>query len=210
MRIPPSRPRAQAVTAASSATTSARTSSLRVTPLLAARSASGHNPPSRCRSRSWPSTRASSKTRTPRSSGTASAPAAPARMDAERQDGLRRHGRERPAARGYGMVRGSYPARRPGVRVRDQLLGSRHAQGLTPTGMDRERDVDEDPGRHGTVLGAARARRRSPMESLSPCPNCGSRALYRSEEVEATSTHGPNILPWLGRFLYRARMSLVL
>jgi len=48
------------------------------------------------------------------------------------------------------------------------------------------------------------------MESLSPCPNCGSRALYRSEEVEATSTHGPNILPWLGRFLYRARMSLVL
>jgi len=48
------------------------------------------------------------------------------------------------------------------------------------------------------------------MESLSPCPNCGSRALYRSEEVEATSTHGPNILPWLGRFLHRARMSLVL
>ena len=48
------------------------------------------------------------------------------------------------------------------------------------------------------------------MENLSPCPNCGSRALYRSEDVEATSAHGPNILPWLGRFLHRARMSLVL
>ncbi len=48
------------------------------------------------------------------------------------------------------------------------------------------------------------------MENLSPCPNCGSRTLYRSEEVEATSTHGPNILPWLGRLFHRARMSLVL
>jgi hypothetical protein len=34
--------------------------------------------------------------------------------------------------------------------------------------------------------------------------------LYRSEEVEATSTHGPNILPGLGRLFHRARMSLVL
>jgi hypothetical protein len=48
------------------------------------------------------------------------------------------------------------------------------------------------------------------MEKLSPCPNCDSRALYQSQDVEATSTHGPNILPWLGRFLHRARMSLVL
>jgi predicted RNA-binding Zn-ribbon protein involved in translation (DUF1610 family) len=48
------------------------------------------------------------------------------------------------------------------------------------------------------------------MENLSPCPNCGNRALYRSQNVEATSTHGPNNLPGLGRFLHRARMSLVL
>jgi predicted nucleic-acid-binding Zn-ribbon protein len=48
------------------------------------------------------------------------------------------------------------------------------------------------------------------MENLSPCPNCGSRSIYRSEEVEATSTHGPNILPWLGRLFHRARMSLLL
>ena len=48
------------------------------------------------------------------------------------------------------------------------------------------------------------------MENLSPCPNCGSRALYRSESVEASSTHGPNILPWLGRLFHRARMSLIL
>ena len=34
--------------------------------------------------------------------------------------------------------------------------------------------------------------------------------MYRSEEVEATSTHGPNILPWLGRLFHRARMNLLL
>jgi predicted nucleic-acid-binding Zn-ribbon protein len=48
------------------------------------------------------------------------------------------------------------------------------------------------------------------MDNTSPCPNCGGRELFRSEEVEATSVHGPNVLPWLGRLFHRARMSLVL
>jgi hypothetical protein len=47
------------------------------------------------------------------------------------------------------------------------------------------------------------------MENLSPCPNCGSRALFKSREVAAASQHGPNLLPGLGSFLRWGRMNIV-
>lgn len=48
------------------------------------------------------------------------------------------------------------------------------------------------------------------MEKLSPCPNCGSRALYRSNEVSAGGGHAPNYLPGLGSFWAAERFHLVI
>jgi predicted nucleic-acid-binding Zn-ribbon protein len=48
------------------------------------------------------------------------------------------------------------------------------------------------------------------MEKLSPCPNCGSRALYRSKEVSAGGGYAPNYLPDLGSFWAAERFHLVL
>jgi predicted nucleic-acid-binding Zn-ribbon protein len=48
------------------------------------------------------------------------------------------------------------------------------------------------------------------MNNLSPCPNCGSRALYESDEVSAGGGHAPNYLPGLGSFWLAERFKLVL
>ena len=48
------------------------------------------------------------------------------------------------------------------------------------------------------------------MENLSPCPNCGSRSIYKSEEVSAGGGHAPNYLPGLGSFWLSGRFNLVL
>lgn len=47
------------------------------------------------------------------------------------------------------------------------------------------------------------------MEHLSPCPNCGSRTLYKSEEVSAGGGHAPNYLPGLGSIWLAERFYLV-
>lgn len=47
------------------------------------------------------------------------------------------------------------------------------------------------------------------MDPAAPCPNCGSRALYRSREISSGGGHAPNYLPGLGRFLVSARFVLV-
>jgi predicted nucleic-acid-binding Zn-ribbon protein len=48
------------------------------------------------------------------------------------------------------------------------------------------------------------------MDKLSPCPNCGGRALYRSDEVSAGGGHAPNYLPDLGTFWASGRFTLVI
>jgi predicted nucleic-acid-binding Zn-ribbon protein len=47
------------------------------------------------------------------------------------------------------------------------------------------------------------------MDKTSPCPNCDSRELYRSEEVSAGGGHAPNYLPGLGGFWLAERFNLV-
>jgi predicted nucleic-acid-binding Zn-ribbon protein len=47
------------------------------------------------------------------------------------------------------------------------------------------------------------------MKNLSPCPNCGSRELYRSKEVSAGGRHAPDYLPGLGSFLLAEKFHLV-
>jgi len=48
------------------------------------------------------------------------------------------------------------------------------------------------------------------MENLSPCPNCGSRALYKSGNVSAGGGHAPNYLPGLGSFWNSEQFYLVI
>ena len=47
------------------------------------------------------------------------------------------------------------------------------------------------------------------MLDLRPCPNCQGTTLYEGPETSAGGGHAPNYLPGLGRFLSRARFSLV-
>ena len=47
------------------------------------------------------------------------------------------------------------------------------------------------------------------MEKIVPCPNCESRALYKSEEVSAGGGHAPNYLPGLGSFWATEKFHLV-
>lgn len=47
------------------------------------------------------------------------------------------------------------------------------------------------------------------MDQTTPCPHCGGTTLYRSQEVGAGGSHGPDFLPGLGRFLFPARLVLV-
>jgi len=48
------------------------------------------------------------------------------------------------------------------------------------------------------------------MENLSPCPNCGGRSLYKSEEVSAGGGHAPNYLPGLGSIWLAGKFNLIL
>ncbi len=47
------------------------------------------------------------------------------------------------------------------------------------------------------------------MDHLVPCPGCGGRTLYRSEDVGAGGSHGPDLLPGLGRFVSSAKFVVV-
>ena len=47
------------------------------------------------------------------------------------------------------------------------------------------------------------------MDNVSPCPDCGSRTLYRGPATSSGGGHAPNYLPGLGRFLVSARFVLV-
>jgi predicted nucleic-acid-binding Zn-ribbon protein len=47
------------------------------------------------------------------------------------------------------------------------------------------------------------------MDKIAPCPNCGSKALYKSEEVLAGGGYAPNYLPGLGSFWIAERFNLV-
>lgn len=47
------------------------------------------------------------------------------------------------------------------------------------------------------------------MENLSPCPNCGSRRLYKSPEVNSGGGSSPNYLPGLGSFWASGQFNLI-
>ena len=47
------------------------------------------------------------------------------------------------------------------------------------------------------------------MENVSPCPNCGGRALYRSGRISSGGNHAPDYLPGLGTFLRSGGFELV-
>jgi len=47
------------------------------------------------------------------------------------------------------------------------------------------------------------------MDHLVPCPGCGNRTLYQSENVGAGSSHGPDLLPGLGKFVSSAKFVVV-
>ena len=47
------------------------------------------------------------------------------------------------------------------------------------------------------------------MDQVAPCPECGSKTLYRGPETSAGGGHAPNYLPGLGKFLSTARFVLV-
>jgi DNA-directed RNA polymerase subunit RPC12/RpoP len=49
------------------------------------------------------------------------------------------------------------------------------------------------------------------MENTSPCPNCGSRALYKSFAVSAAVRgYSPDLLPGLGSFFVPGKYNLVM
>jgi len=47
------------------------------------------------------------------------------------------------------------------------------------------------------------------MEKVARCPNCESRALYKSEEVSAGGGNAPNYLPGLASFWAAEKFCLV-
>jgi predicted nucleic-acid-binding Zn-ribbon protein len=47
------------------------------------------------------------------------------------------------------------------------------------------------------------------MDNVTPCPECGSRTLYERTGVGAGGSHGPDLLPGLGRFLSSAKFEIV-
>ena len=47
------------------------------------------------------------------------------------------------------------------------------------------------------------------MENVAPCPNCGSRTLYRGPATSSGGGHAPNYLSGLGHFVFSARFVLV-
>ncbi len=47
------------------------------------------------------------------------------------------------------------------------------------------------------------------MDTVSPCPNCGSRTLYEGPSVSSGGGHAPVYLPGLGSFWRAARFVIV-
>lgn len=47
------------------------------------------------------------------------------------------------------------------------------------------------------------------MDRTTPCPHCGGNTLYRSQEVAAAGSHGPDLLPGLGRLFRGAKFVIV-
>jgi predicted nucleic-acid-binding Zn-ribbon protein len=47
------------------------------------------------------------------------------------------------------------------------------------------------------------------MDNVAPCPECGSRTLYRGPATSSGGGHAPDFLPGLGKFLFSARFVLV-
>ncbi len=47
------------------------------------------------------------------------------------------------------------------------------------------------------------------MDTLSPCPNCGSRTLYEGPSVSSGGGHAPVYLPGLGTFWRAAKFTVV-
>jgi predicted nucleic-acid-binding Zn-ribbon protein len=47
------------------------------------------------------------------------------------------------------------------------------------------------------------------MDNVTPCPECGSRTLYRGPATSSGGGHAPNYLPGLGPFLSSAKFVLV-
>jgi predicted nucleic-acid-binding Zn-ribbon protein len=48
------------------------------------------------------------------------------------------------------------------------------------------------------------------MAKIVPCPNCGGKNLYKSENVSAGGGHAPDYLPGLGRFWSAEKLNVVL
>ena len=46
--------------------------------------------------------------------------------------------------------------------------------------------------------------------ALSPCPNCHSKSVFKSNEVSAGGRHAPDYLPGLGRFFASEKFHIVL
>ena len=47
------------------------------------------------------------------------------------------------------------------------------------------------------------------MDNAAPCPECGSKTLYRGPATSSGGGHAPNYLPGLGHFLSSAKFVLV-
>jgi predicted nucleic-acid-binding Zn-ribbon protein len=47
------------------------------------------------------------------------------------------------------------------------------------------------------------------MDRLVPCPGCGGNTLYERKDVGAGGSHGPDLLPSLGRFISSAKFAVV-
>jgi predicted nucleic-acid-binding Zn-ribbon protein len=47
------------------------------------------------------------------------------------------------------------------------------------------------------------------MDSVKPCPECGSKTLYQGPQTSSGGGHAPNYLPGLGGFFSSAKFVLV-
>jgi predicted nucleic-acid-binding Zn-ribbon protein len=47
------------------------------------------------------------------------------------------------------------------------------------------------------------------MDHLVPCPDCGGRTLYQRKDVNSGGSHGPDLLPELGKVFFSAKFSVV-
>jgi predicted RNA-binding Zn-ribbon protein involved in translation (DUF1610 family) len=47
-------------------------------------------------------------------------------------------------------------------------------------------------------------------ERYTPCPQCGSNDVFRTEPMGAGGGHAPNLLPGLGKWYAAAKMAVVL